>query len=880
MRRSAAAAVLASGVVLVAGSGTAAAVIADPPGTFETPVVSSGRYDWGQAVIAASTGAGAVMLDGTVRTTADPSTPVPLDASDPRAIARALYGYQPAVVNDRYAVALERDSTTNDPVRLDWVDTSNGHTGTASAAGVDPYGLAGATNSAWVVNTTGGAGMVLRPFDGSPDVPFNPADMVRILAVGTAGIAYLGQDPVPDPADPSNTIPDYKIRLVSPDLATTSTLFDLGTALSPDALTAAMDRGAFAYADSSTGVVGYTYNGTPSSTTALSTATTCLNQLTVIPGAVGVRTCAGDQALQWIPGTSTAVDETPGLGAGSINGFSPWATTGADPAFTADIFTLNATHSADAAWGQWLPGATSPTLVQPTPNVSAKLTVAVGTNGRLLTTYSDATQNSRTRTAFIRSIGSSGTTLSLSLPRASSSVSDVFGLSGTWSAVPEWPSSTAKTQSLTIRHGSTATAAIGIGTGVRQVAQSGPYTAYIYGSDAVPARNGAVVGPNGALVAALPATTNLVAQDGSRTAYALADGSLWLRDESKPASSTNPRKIRSACDCWSLQLSSRWLVTSNGSTVKITDISSWTTRSVGTGTAYMSCTDLNGPVVTCMDLGSDTNSVYTLDVSSSTLAFTPLATPSVGFGSQVLGMAGHDVFWPGSVDPFEGYTTTAKIAPLPTARGNVGHPRLLGPWAAFGQVVSTGGPAWTPQWALSDAASAWTLTLRNSAGSTIKTWKGSALDGDLKGVSWNGRLASGAAAPIGTYRWTLTGSGPFGTPVAVTGSGLATGTITVIKQTRAAAKISAPGKVRAGTVATVTGTLVKYGTTTPIAHQAVTLWRKIGTGAWTQIASGSTSTKGTVAWKVTVSKTASYQVRHANNPYYSAATSPTIAIKT
>ena len=71
--------------------------------------------------------------------------------------------------------------------------------------------------------------------------------------------------------------------------------------------------------------------------------------------------------------------------------------------------------------------------------------------------------------------------------------------------------------------------------------------------------------------------------------------------------------------------------------------------------------------------------------------------------------------------------------------------------------------------------------------------------------------------PLGTYRWTLTGKGPFGAPVQVGGSATVSGTVVNVRQVPVTATITAPTSVTAGAAATITGRLVLTGTSTPVA---------------------------------------------------------------
>ncbi|WUS98232.1 FG-GAP-like repeat-containing protein [Streptomyces sp. NBC_00708] len=78
---------------------------------------------------------------------------------------------------------------------------------------------------------------------------------------------------------------------------------------------------------------------------------------------------------------------------------------------------------------------------------------------------------------------------------------------------------------------------------------------------------------------------------------------------------------------------------------------------------------------------------------------------------------------------------------------------------------------WKGSWWLSKPAASWKLTLRNTAsGATVRTLTGGEARGQVT-AAWDGKTASGAHAPNGSYTWTLTATPADGVGAALTTSG-------------------------------------------------------------------------------------------------------------
>ncbi|WP_307783246.1 FG-GAP-like repeat-containing protein [Streptomyces sp. MBT53] len=108
--------------------------------------------------------------------------------------------------------------------------------------------------------------------------------------------------------------------------------------------------------------------------------------------------------------------------------------------------------------------------------------------------------------------------------------------------------------------------------------------------------------------------------------------------------------------------------------------------------------------------------------------------------------------------------------------------------------TSTSSSAWAPTWQLSRPTSAFTVTVTDRAGRTVRTLTGTAAD--LKAtLSWNGRTTSGSYAPNGPLTWTL--------------SATQTGATTAVKLATGQVKVTGGAAVThdfAGTSSTPDGT--------------------------------------------------------------------------
>jgi flagellar hook capping protein FlgD len=86
-------------------------------------------------------------------------------------------------------------------------------------------------------------------------------------------------------------------------------------------------------------------------------------------------------------------------------------------------------------------------------------------------------------------------------------------------------------------------------------------------------------------------------------------------------------------------------------------------------------------------------------------------------------------------------------------------PRLIAPYANGGFTPDGDGHAdtWTPQFDVTKPLKSTELSLTDSTGKVVRKLVGTAPDGSIRDLSWDGRNGKGAQLPVGTYQWQLTG---------------------------------------------------------------------------------------------------------------------------
>lgn len=106
-------------------------------------------------------------------------------------------------------------------------------------------------------------------------------------------------------------------------------------------------------------------------------------------------------------------------------------------------------------------------------------------------------------------------------------------------------------------------------------------------------------------------------------------------------------------------------------------------------------------------------------------------------------------------------------------------PRLL---AAHDADVVRRGQTWRPQFDFTAAVVAGVVEVHHEAGALVTSLPTkAAVEGSVRGLTWNARDLSGAPVPASRYAWTLRVEGADGTgpAVSVDGTGVPSGTVTI-----------------------------------------------------------------------------------------------------
>jgi hypothetical protein len=111
---------------------------------------------------------------------------------------------------------------------------------------------------------------------------------------------------------------------------------------------------------------------------------------------------------------------------------------------------------------------------------------------------------------------------------------------------------------------------------------------------------------------------------------------------------------------------------------------------------------------------------------------------------------------------------TGRIVVYRLPFGGTYRPRMLGTFAPTGFTPDGDGRAdtWSPQFDVSKPVADVVLRIKgDKSGRTLRTLTGTAPDGSIRDVHWDGRSGAGTRLPEGSYRWVLTaqaadGEGP------------------------------------------------------------------------------------------------------------------------
>lgn len=305
---------------------------------------------------------------------------------------------------------------------------------------------------------------------------------------------------------------------------------------------------------------------------------------------------------------------------------------------------------------------------------------------------------------------------------------------------------------------------------------SGPYV--LVGSSVHSADDGRRIG-------SVPSTESNLVLDGSRLASLdPVDGTVRVRDLTRLAAAPLIVPVEPAC-AGAPRLSGRHLLLVDSTSTCIVDLVTRAVRSVpvvvsdvADGTATWSV-----PVATGFATRYD---VGTLDLTSAT-------SVPVTLGRSFDGRTwadSHRVAWTDSAGALH-------VSPVTTVVGE--RPRLLGVLTPSALSLSGPGDVWRPAVDLSERMTSVVMTIRRGS-TVVRTLSGTAPDGSVRNVTWDGRNASGALVPDGVYTWTLSGTAAdgSGSPTGADGTGAATGSVTVDRTGRATA-VSLPATTATGT---------------------------------------------------------------------------------
>ncbi|KQZ88565.1 hypothetical protein ASD62_03795 [Phycicoccus sp. Root563] len=396
------------------------------------------------------------------------------------------------------------------------------------------------------------------------------------------------------------------------------------------------------------------------------------------------------------------------------------------------------------------------------------------------------------------------------------------------------------------------------GSGI--IAASGPYVGllnYGAGPSAYTIRRA-----DGALLATLPDGSSSVALFGSRLLYSYS-GKLYIRDLSAATSATNPKSLgmwsdtAGAVSMWGDRLA----YFDGASAIKVRDARTGTVT--GSLTAQPDTLKVDDGIVVF-------NEGSTLKAWNGVSGSAPvvITTDSDPFAWDV---EGAKVAWVGNSDQ------QARVGSLPaTLNAGKSKPRLLGLMglpSVFAPNVSGQSTTWSPQIDLTKNLSSWSLVIKNSAGTAVRTLTGgTTTNASIRSAIWDGKSGAGVLQPNGSYTWTLTGvaSDGSGSPVGIDGTSVIAGSLRMATQAPSAAMTNAAlaSSVSATTTAPVTWKAVSPapGTTTSFEVQArVVTVSSTGTrtyGAWTAFSSGTAASKPYVA---TASSVRQFRVRAKDN---------------
>jgi hypothetical protein len=279
---------------------------------------------------------------------------------------------------------------------------------------------------------------------------------------------------------------------------------------------------------------------------------------------------------------------------------------------------------------------------------------------------------------------------------------------------------------------------------------------------------------------------------GDLLSYADFAGDIFVRDLGRPQNAQNPKQVQSGLcgdffDCiYSTSVWNNWVSWSSFDSASGDPVvENWR---VGSAPVEIPTDGYGGVFADGMFLYPGAGAPNEFDVLGRSLqhlsdAPTTLATLG-GFGAFAADDDGV-LAWVGT----DGALRVGTFAPPAPSGGRVlSTPR----GSAFSPNHDGRQDSWSTEVVTDKSLSSWTLSLKNDAGATVRTFSGSGPHGVAR-ISWNGANTAGHPVPDGQYHWTFAGvaSDGSGSIHAADGSVPVTGDV-VVSRTAPTAVVHAP----------------------------------------------------------------------------------------
>ena len=251
--------------------------------------------------------------------------------------------------------------------------------------------------------------------------------------------------------------------------------------------------------------------------------------------------------------------------------------------------------------------------------------------------------------------------------------------------------------------------------------------------------------------AQIPVTSSIAALGGRFLYYqGTGKGQIMRRDLTKPASASNPRQVRAGDGCGMLPGSllgwGYWIAYHCGGTPTNNKVEAMNTSTKVVVPLDLQQLDrLGDGVLLYQNLGV----LYARNLSMPATAPTAIGDLGSAGGAPLPQLYALDGNTEAAV--WLAADRHLHVAPLPVAASA---PSVLDSHVDAGLVA---GGVWHADADLSKPVS-WKLVIKTSAGTTVRSLTGTAVDASVR-ATWNGRNAKNAAVAPGTYAWKLTSTG-------------------------------------------------------------------------------------------------------------------------